>query len=66
MRTFVAFVMILALGLFCAVGCGKPAPMPPQKPPVSPPPEKKADQPAPEKTATPPAKPEEKPGDKNK
>ena len=26
MKKFVAFVMILSLGLFCAVGCNKPAP----------------------------------------
>ena len=26
MKKFVAFVMILSLGVFCAIGCSKPAP----------------------------------------
>jgi hypothetical protein len=70
MKKFVTFVMILCLGLFCAIGCSRPAPTQ-QKPP-----DNKTEQPkaqpggaGTEKQATPPAaKPDDKtpakPGDK--
>ena len=65
MKKFVAFVMILSLGLFCAVGCNKPAAKPKDKAPV----EKAADK-APADAAAPAEKPAdaaapaEKPADK--
>jgi hypothetical protein len=58
MKKFVTFVMILGLGLFCAIGCEKPRSEPPRQPvPVNTPEkEKKVDSakpgaPAPEKSA---------------
>jgi hypothetical protein len=53
MKKLVAFAMILSLGLFCAVGCNKPAA--PAKPPVKPPVATPVDKPAADAPAAKPA-----------
>lgn len=59
MKKFVAFVMILSLGLFCAVGCNKPAAKPKDKAGT----EKSADKAPAEKAPADAAAPAEKPAD---
>jgi hypothetical protein len=64
MKTLLAFVMIMGLGLFCAVGCNKPAHTPAPTHNAPPPASQQKVTPGSEKPAMPPAKPEEKPGAK--
>ena len=64
MKKFVAFVMILSLGLFCAVGCQKKIEKKDTKPPIDKPavdkPVGESTAPAGEKPAAEPAAPGEK------